>query len=315
MNKFGSNWTAMAVLALGLGLGSSANAYWTFGSGSTVAADGTGVSITGISGAYAANGGTLASGATGTAIVAAGTACSQTQCGTTNNTNTYGISGFAASGTAWVAGDSASQLQYYSGGKGMASDSTSGTAPNHALDNGPSTNSSDLINGRGNTEAILVSFSSSVVLSSIGIGWKSGDADISLFRYTGSSAPSLNGVLASGVTNMLNAGWELVGNYGDLAVDTTNPYNAVNASGKGSSWWLISAYNSSYGSATTGAVDQGNDFFKVYAVAGSKCTGGGGTCGGGGSGGSVPEPSTIALAALGLVGAFGIRRRVGRTGG
>lgn len=309
MFKLGSKWTAVAVLAFGLGLGSSANAYWTFGSGSTVAADGTGVSITGISGAYAANGGTLTSGATGTAIVAAGTACAVSQCGSAaNNANTYGISGFAAAGTAWVAGDSASQLQYYSGGKGMASDSTSGTAPNHALDNGPATNSSDLISGKGNTEAILVSFSSSVVLSSIGIGWKSGDADISLFRYTGASAPSLNGVGAS-LANMTAAGWELVGNYGDLAVDTSNPYNTVNTGNKGSSWWLISAYNSSYGSATSGSVDQGNDFFKVYAVAGTKCTGGGSTCGGGGSGGSVPEPSSIALAALGLVGAFGIRRR------
>lgn len=315
MIKLGSKWTAMAALALGLSFGSAANAAWTFGSGSTVAADSTGVSITGISGAYAANGGTLASSAAGTTVVAAGTACATAQCGSAaNNANTYGINGFASSGTAWVAGNSNADLQFYSGGgKGMASDSTLGTAPNHALDNGVATDANDKIKsaatgGLGNTEAILLSFSSSVVLKSIGIGWKSGDADISLFRYTGASAPSMNGV-GSSLSAMTTAGWELVGNYGDLAVDTTDPYNVVNAGNKGSSWWLISAYNTAYGSATTGTVDQGNDYFKVYAVAGTKCTGNTATCGGGGSGASVPEPSSMALVALGMVGAFGIRRR------
>ena len=317
MIKLGSKWKMVAALAMGLVMASSANAYWTFGAGNTVAADGTGVSITKIDGAYAGNGGTLSGSATGTSIVAAGTACSgtlsvaQAQCGTASgNANTYGINGFSGSGTTWVSGNSASTLQYYSGGKGMASDSNVGTAPNHAIDNGPGTDVNDKINSKGNTEAVLLGFSSSVVLSSIGVGWKSGDADISLFRYIGGTANpanGMNGVLTT-AAGMLAAGWELVGNYGDLNVDTANPYNTVNSGNKGSSWWLISAYNTTYGSATTGTVDQGNDYFKIYAVEGTKCATGG-NCGGGGSGSSVPEPSSIALAALGLVGALGIRRR------
>ena len=294
MKKFGSSWLAAAALVAGLGAVSSASANWTFGAASGTVADAnpSGVSITSFTGAYAANGGTLVGG--GAAIVAG---------------NTYGISGFA-SGATWSTGASSS-LAYYSGnGLGMSSDSLGSAAPNHALDNGPSTtmDANNYVNGVGNTEAVLLNFSSSVVLSSVGIGYKFGDADISVFRYTGGSAPSLTGVNATSVANMSSAGWQLVGNYGDLAVDTTTAYSPVNAGNLGSSWWLISAYNSSYGAATSGTVDQGNDFFKLYAVEGTKCTST--TAGVCGPGTSVPEPGSLALASLAMVGVFAGRRRL-----
>lgn len=44
-----------------------------------------------------------------------------------------------------------------------------------------------------------------------------------------SAPPTLNGLAA---TTM--AGWELVGNYGDMVEDTTTPYNVVNSFGKAS---------------------------------------------------------------------------------
>jgi hypothetical protein len=303
MKKSGSRWFALLSLAAGLSASFSASADWTFGGATSGGPAYTSIagspasdpSLT-ISGAYAANGGTLTSGASGTSIVAG---------------NSYGISGFANAAT-WTV-NSSSTLQYYGGnGLGMSSDSTLSQAPNHALDNGVSTGATDLISGLGNTEAVMLSFNSSVVLSSIGIGYVFGDADVSVFRYIGSNivAPALNGTTAS-LSGMQGAGWQLVGNYGDLAVDTTSPYNAVNAGNVGSSWWLITAYNSSYGAATTGVVSQGNDFFKIYAVAGTKCvsTGGGSNCGAGPSGSKIPEPGSLALVSVGLVGALGLRRR------
>lgn len=312
MKKPSSRWLAIASLVAGLGASFSASATWTFtgvSGGDTTAVTAnpsTDPSLT-ISGAYAANGGLLPTGALGTAIVPTGTACLLATCGTNN---TYGIAGFASSGTAWAV-NTTSQLQFYAGGGlGMASDSTGTTAPNHALDNGPSTGATNLINGLGNTEAVFLTFSSSVVLSGIEIGYKSGDADISLFRFIGTGAPTtgptLAGTTASGAS-MTTAGWELVGNYGDLVTTaTTAPYNAVNAGNKGSSWWLVSAYNTSYGLvATTGTVDQGNDYFKILAVAGSKCVGTTTNCGPV----KVPEPGSLALVSVGLMGALGLRRR------
>lgn len=234
-----------------------------------------------------------------------------------------------------TANGSANPVSFGSYGIGMQSDGTN--APNHALDN------------VGNTEAILLSFGSSVVLNSIGLGYTSRGkcsngttlannatcptgttlladtpttanptikVDTSVFRWTGTAAPpSLAGVSA---TTM--AGWELVGNYGDMVVATSNPYNIVNSSGKASSWWLISAYNSGFAqtanSSTSIATENrgistpGNDYFKLYAVAGSKCTGTvntQGVCGG--STTKVPEPATLALTSAALIGLAGLRRR------
>jgi|WetSurMetagenome_2_1015567.scaffolds.fasta_scaffold09460_2 hypothetical protein len=281
----------LLVLAAGLGAATNANATWTFSGTNT---SGTGTyntvdklantsvtpSVSGdptltISGVYAANGGT------------------------------YGTSGLL-SGATW-ASNANSALTYYAGnGVGMASDGT--TVPNHALDN------------KGNTEAVLLSFSSSVVLSSIGIGYTcvgtncagtgvngdAGGADLSVFRYVGTSppSPSLAGTGAS-LSSMIAAGWQLVGNYGDVVQDTSNPYNLVNSGNLGSSWWLISAYNTAWGTTSTngGALDQGNDYFKLYAVAGTKTPGGGG--------GSVPEPASIALVGAALLGIMATRRRTG----
>jgi hypothetical protein len=292
---------ATSALIAGLTIASSAQADWTFTSTGSIADSGSsGISV-GTTGAFAANGGTLTGGSIGGTIAAG---------------STYGISGFA-SGATWTVSSSGgvsgtgSSLAVYSGGLGQSSDSTGSNQPNHAIDNGVATNASDTISAVGNTEAVLLSFTKSVTLSSISIGYKFGDADISLFRYTGSAttAPALNG---TGATSMASAGWTLVGNYGDLSTTATN---AVNSTGAGSSWWLISAYNSVYGAATSGTVDQGNDYFKLSAVAGTACTStvAGNSCnnptGTSTSGNGVPEPTTLALVAIAGLGFVGARRR------
>jgi hypothetical protein len=218
--------------------------------------------------------------------------------GSYTNSTTYNINDFA-NGAKWTAGTAS----YYSGG-GLGNTSDGNVEPNHAIDNGPSRNSSNVINGIGNTESVLLSFSSSVVLTSIGLGYINTDADISLFRYTGAGNPPSITATGASLTAMSAAGWSLVGNYADLGVDTSSPsYNAVNTGNLGSSWWLISAYNTSYGNTSSngGVLTQGNDYFKLYAVAATTCTNTStpGACGG--VPGKVPEPGSLALVALGFL--------------
>lgn len=212
-----------------------------------------------------------------------------------------GVANDSASGAKWV---THSLVSYYdrapnpdTGGYGMTTASGSST-PAHAIDNQIA------------TEAVLLNFNTSVALSQISIGYKSGDADISVWRYIGGATSSPIVGVGSTAAELIAANWELVGNYGDLAVDTTSPYvNTVNASAKGSSWWLISAYNAGWGAATSGTVNAGDDYFKLFAVAGSakSCTYGSGTACGDTS--KTPEPASLALVAVGMVGALSVRRR------
>jgi hypothetical protein len=221
-------------------------------------------------------------------------------------------SGLAVSATAWSTTGSGSTYakagltQYGTSGFGVqnatsGSIGTSGTSdyssPQHSMDN--------YLNG---VDLIQLSFSSSTILDSIGLGWSQSDSDISLYRYVGGNlgdTTSISGLTTAGI---LSKGWELVKDYANLSTTSnTNTSadanavapNKVNALGLSSSWWLISAYTGNLNDPS--GLSKGNDYMKVLAVASRDPVSP--------PSNDVPEPGSIALIGLGLVGMVVSRRR------
>lgn len=190
-----------------------------------------------------------------------------------------------AGATSWTA---------YSGGIGVKGFSTESTLePQHATDN------------NGNLEAILFRFDQNTILDNLSVGWPSTtagyDSDLSVLRYTG-AVDSVTGLPLSdrnisgeSISQLLSRGWEFVGSY-NTSKGTVEDINPDNLS---SSFWLISAYSSSWGSGKgdpSTQLDDSNDYFKLVSLTGTTA----GT--GPGPGASVPEPTSLLLLASGILG-------------
>lgn len=157
----------------------------------------------------------------------------------------------------------------------------------------------------GSIEALMLDFSkspSTVSLTQVGVGWYSGDADVSVYRWTGSGSPTQPGAVDMTGQGAI-AGWTLVG--------------SKDVDGVGNSWTGISSGSSSYflittyfGASTANNLSVNDDKFKIntFTVA---CSGTNGACTPSQSSG-VPEPASLALASLGLMAAVGARRRSSR---
>ena len=194
----------------------------------------------------------------------------------------------SAWGGADAAGSTGFQTAYLSpqggSGFGLASryETLSVLQPNHAVDNSPLNATPDLV---------LLKFDTAVALGSVNIGYVGGspvDADFTLMAFKGVTPT----ILGKNATN-LNAGWALVENSSGSGTGV----RTVNAGDVVSSWWLISAYSSSYGG---GSLDAVTDYFKLLAVSSKDLAP---------PGSRVPEPGSLALLGVGLLGLMGVRRK------
>jgi hypothetical protein len=176
-------------------------------------------------------------------------------------------------------------------GDGLDSNERDSEAPEHAIDNDQ------------RKDSMLLTFTESVKLTHVQLGYRYNDSDITVLAFTGGSCGgSVAGQTYSGLTS---CGWTLVSHITNVPQQTGTSFTSINNTGNISSqWWLISTYISDLANASktfttsggVGTADSSKDHVKLLAVKGDP-------------NGRVPEPGTLGLLGLAAVGFWGLRRK------
>ncbi|MFT3847302.1 MAG: PEP-CTERM sorting domain-containing protein [Propionivibrio sp.] len=169
---------------------------------------------------------------------------------------------------------------------GSYCDTNENASPEHSIDN----------NQR--YDMALLTFSDLVKITDLKLGWVSTDSDVTVMAYNGSGAPTLVGKKYS---DLVSLGWVSIGNYSDLGTTT----KAINSGGVFSSYWLIGAYNPLANPGGGSVTGNSYDYVKLASVTG--CISG--TIGCNPLENDAPEPGSMALFGLGLLGLVFQRKR------
>ncbi|MGE0858082.1 MAG: PEP-CTERM sorting domain-containing protein [Gammaproteobacteria bacterium] len=199
------------------------------------------------------------------------------------------------------------------------------SSPNHAFDNS------------SGYDLVIFQFDKAVTLSQIKMGWLGSDSDFSLFVWTpstdGQAPPGSDGFSIASMASQANSaaedGWTLIGSFDydqyaststalnieTLTSGTASSNNSLRkeVTDYASSYWAIGAvvdsiaqYGAKYGSSvkekSSGSYTETNDYFKIAQLSGCYDNPPPGPPG-------VPEPMSMALVALGLVGGLKMKRK------
>jgi hypothetical protein len=207
------------------------------------------------------------------------------------NSNSLTITGWSDTGSGGTI--ESGQLKYSSTyGLMLKNQNESDSTPDHSIDSFSTY-----------FDMVLLSFDEKIDLTSFQTGWAREStnlnrADISIAAFTGNGNVSLSGNTWNGIASSND--WSTIGEYRDVS---DYSYQDV-ATDVESKYWLVGAYNPIFvnpGETVGQWASANNDGFKLASVQGVTSI----------NPTSVPEPGTLAILSLGLLGFFSMKKRVG----